>query len=39
MILNSKDITLNISNMNKFMQSNQITLDLKQIKEQVLNVL
>ena len=34
MVLNSKNITLNISNMNKFMQSYQITLNLNQIKEQ-----
>ena len=33
MVLNSKDITLNISNMNKFMQSYQITLNLEQLKE------
>ena len=32
-ILNSNEITLNISNMNKFMQSYQITLNLNQIKE------
>ena len=33
MVLNSKNITLNISNMNKFMQSYQITLNLEQLKE------
>ena len=33
MVLNSKNITLNISNMNKFMKSYQITLNLEQIKE------
>ena len=32
-IINSNEITLNISNMNKFMQSYQITLNLNQIKE------
>ena len=33
MVLNSKNITLNISNMNKFIQSYQITLNLEQLKE------